>query len=113
MVFNVVMLVFNPNPSRCPVSPSLGELVMFQRTRRVNPDLAEAIGRAFPGEFCHGDRASSSGGLHLEECPGNLRGGSGDSRVQDVACALNGAHPDIYPGNLLGGCGGVFSQDRA
>ena len=114
VVFNVVMLVFNPNPSRGPVSLSLGELVMFQRTGRVNPDLAEAIGRAFPGELCHGDRASSSGGLHLKECPGNLRGGSGDSRLQDDgACALNGAHPDVYPGNLLGGCGEVFSQDRA
>ena len=114
VVFNVVMLVFNPNPSRGPVSLSLGELVMFQRTGRVNPDLAEVIGRAFPGALCHGDRASSSGGLHLKECPGNLRGGSGDSRLQDDgACALNGAHPDVYPGNLLGGCGEVFSQDRA
>ena len=96
-----LMLVFNPNPSRGPVSLSLGELVLFQRTGRVNPDLAEAIGRAFPGELCHGDRASSSGGLHLKECRGSLRGGSGDSRLQDVACALNGAHPDVYPGNLM------------
>lgn len=89
-------------------------------SQHVNPDLAEAISRAFPGEVCHQGRAGSSGSLpgssgslQHKDCEGHLRGGCGEDALLDRASAMMGARPSVCPGNSLGGSGDVCAQARA
>ena len=80
---------------------------------RVNPDLAEAISRAVPGDVCHQDRAGSSRNLQGKDSPGHLLGGSGEVFDQDRACTHGSTRPEVSPGNLRGGGGDLFAQARA
>ena len=64
---------------------------------QVDPDLAERISRAYPGDLprganLHGDRASTLS-----------NGGLGDECRHDRASAMDGARHGVCPGNLLGG----------
>ena len=62
---------------------------------RVDPDRAEAISRAFPGDVCHQGRAGSSGSVQHKDCEGHLLGGSGDVCAQARALGTPSLHQGV------------------
>ena len=90
-----------------------GQLTPPANLSRPDPDVAEAISRANPGDPPLQAWASMGGVLQHTEFPGQLRGGSGADLDGVRASTMSSGNQKECLGHLRGGSGDLCPQGRA